>query len=439
MVVYWGAVKGQKGTPVSDFLNGITDFPTDKNFQYSRERTDRPENGATTPSFDPDKLAQIPVDDRRWAWLDVDLSAIRHNTMAARHFIGERCRLMAVVKAHGYGHGAIRCAKTALNSGADYLGVATIDEAIELREALINAPILVFGEPPMTAIPLLLAYKVMPSIYTPEFAINYGEAADKHGVRAPYHLAVNTGMNRIGIRFDEVIEFLRQIDFHRALDLVGTFTHYATADMEETLDFHLQTKRFMEAVNAMRAAGVNPGIVHASNSAAIFKYPDVHFDMVRQGISLYGIHPCPQTRRIVELKPAMSVHARVSDVKKVPMSEGVGYGMLYRSPGNVKICTLPLGYADGIARGLSGKMDVILEGERYPQVGLICMDQLMFEVNLRVYGNRKRVDPEIGDEVLLVGRQGNAVITIDDLAHALGTIPYEVVADLGRRMGRVYH
>lgn len=405
-------------------------------FQYARDHA-RPEGEAA--SFDPEKLGLIPDTDRRWAWTEIDLSAIRHNTMVLKNHVGRGVRIMAVVKADAYGHGAVRCAKTALNSGAEYLGVATIDEAIELREALVNAPILVLSQPPATAIPLLLAYKVMPSIYDPEFAIQYAEAADSYSIRAPYHLAVNTGMNRIGVRFDEVVEFVTQVSFHRALDLVGTFTHFATADMPETLDFHIQTKRFLEAIQAMRVAGVDPGIIHAANSAATIRYPDVHFDMVRPGIALYGCHPCQETRAMIELKPAMSVHARISDARLVPMSEGVSYGLRYRSPGSVKICTIPVGYADGLMRGLSGRTDFIVSGQRFHQVGTICMDQCMFEVDKRIYGTRRRIDPQVGDEVILVGREGDSVVTLDDMANTLGTITYELAIGFSKRMPRVFH
>ena len=240
------------------------------------------------------------------------------------------------------------------------------------------------------------------------------------------------------MRHDEVVEFLSQVSFHRALDLVGTFTHFATADSVETLDFQIQTKRFIEAIAAMRAAGVDPGIVHAANTAAAIRYPDVHFDMVRLGVGLYGLHPSQATRTMIDLKPVMSVHARITDVRTVPMSEGVSYGMNYRSPGSVKVCTVPVGYADGLRRGLSGRTDVIMQGQRCRQVGNICMDQCMFEVDLRVYGNRRRLDPQIGDEVLLVGRGGDSVITLDDMANTLGTINYEVACGFGLRMTKVY-
>lgn len=414
-----------------------TSTPTSKGMsRFLREA--KPGDDAPA-SFDPEKLRTISGTDRRWSWVEIDLSAIRHNAMAVKSRLPRGCRLMAVVKADAYGHGAVRCAKTALNSGAEYLGVATVEEAIELREGLVNAPILILGEPPISAIPLLLAYKIMPAVYTAEFAIQYAEAADSLGLRAPFHLKVNTGMNRIGVRYDEVVPFMHQVGFHRALDLVGTFTHFATADCAETLDFHIQTKRFLEAVNALRSAGVNPGIVHAANSAAAIRYPDVHFDMVRLGISLYGFHPCADTYTMIDLKPAMSVHARITDTKLVPMSEGVSYGLHYRSPGSVKICTVPIGYADGLRRGLSGNTSFIVDGRALRQVGNICMDQCMFEVDLRTYGTRKRLDPQIGDEVLIVGAAGDAVVTIDEMADKLGTIQHEIAIGFGcSRMPRIY-
>ena len=388
--------------------------------------------------FDFDVLDQIPATDQRWAWVEIDLSAIRHNVVEAKRHLQRGTRLMAVVKADAYGHGAVRVAKMALNSGAEYLSVATVPEAVELRRAGINAPLMLLAQPPDTSIPLLLAYRIIPSIYDAEFAIRYAETADVCGMRAPYHLAVNTGMNRIGVRFDEAISFLQQVGFHRALDLVGTFTHFATADSADTLDFQIQVKRFMEVISNMRMVGIDPGIVHCANSAALYRYPDVQFDMARLGISLYGFQACPETRSIADLKPAMSVHARITDTRLVPPSEGVSYGLNYRSPGSVKICTVPLGYADGLVRALSGNTDFILQGQRMRQVGNICMDQCMFEVDLRSYGTRRRIDPQVGDEVIIVGRQGNEEVTIDEMAEKLGTIQHEIAIGFAQRMPRVF-
>lgn len=425
---------------MDELINGFTGFANKQNvggFHHYAEADDVQRPAEEKAQFDPDQLARIPETDRRWSWVEVDLGAIKHNASTIKRNIGNR-HLMAIVKADAYGHGAVRVAQAALQAGADYLGVATVDEAIELREAYVNAPILIIAQPPATAIPLLLAYKIEPAVYTAEFAVQYGEAADSYGLRAPFHLAVNTGMNRIGVHYDEVVNFMSQISFHRALLLKGVFTHFATADCPDNLDFHRQERRFAEAIEALHAAGIDPGIVHAANSAAGIRYPEDWYDMVRLGISLYGYHPCPETFGSIDLRPAMSVHARITDTRFVPVGEGVSYGLHYRSAGSVKICTLPIGYADGFRRGLSYNTSVIYQGQLLPQVGNICMDQCMFECDLRTRPNRPRLDPQIGDEVLLVGRQGNVEITVDEIAEKLGTIQHEVTIGFAQRMPRIY-
>lgn len=387
--------------------------------------------------FDYERLDALAVPDKRWAWLEIDLAAIRHNVAETRRYLNARTRLMAVVKADAYGHGAVQASKAMLGAGADRLAVATVPEGIELRKAGITAPIAILEQPPLKSIPLLLAYNITPAVYEPDFAIAYGEEADRHGMMAPFHLAVNTGMNRIGVSYRDATEFLHQVSFHRALEHEGTFTHFATADSPDPLDFQMQMRRFIEALEEMNAAGFNPGLVHAANSAATYRFPDAHFDMVRCGISLYGIQPCEATRGRLNIRPAMSVHARIIDTHVLAVSEGVSYGYRYRSPGSVKICTLPLGYADGLQRVLSGNMDVIMNGRYYRQVGEICMDQCMFEIDLR---NRKNLDmgAQVGDEVLIVGSQGAAEVTIDELAEKAGTIPYELLVGFSQRMQKVY-
>lgn len=427
-----GQVESRKGGLVvtQDSLNGFTGFGR-------REVSNLHAVDLGDPMPFSEQELECEALSKRWAWIEVDQSAIRHNVLAARRMLHPRCKLMAVVKADAYGHGAIACAKTALASGASYLGVATVEEGLELREAGIEAPILILAEPPIESAPLLLAHNIMPAVYSPEFALAYAEIADAHNMKAPFHLALNSGMNRIGVRTDEVLEFLHQISFHRALELVGTFTHFATADCPETLDFGIQLRRFNEAIDAMRAAGFNPGIVHAANSAAIFRYPQAHFDMVRLGISLYGFHACDETRNTAVLQPAMSVYARITNVNTVPVSEGVSYGLHYRSPGSVKICTVPLGYADGLRRQLSGSCNFILDGRYCRQVGNICMDQCMFEVDMRSYGTNRRLNPQVGDKVTIIGREGDAVLTISEMAYKLGTIEHEVAIAFSHRMPRI--
>lgn len=341
---------------------------------------------------------------------------------------------MVVVKADAYGHGALQIAKTAINCGAAYLGVATVDEALELRSANIRSKILVLSQPPETAISLLIEHDIIPAVHTTEFAIQYAEAADQAGKLAPYHLAVNTGMNRIGVRYNEVMDFLKSISFHRALVLDGIFTHFATADIADQMEFKRQLGAFIQLLDNMKRAKIDTGIVHAANSAAIFRYPEAHFDMVRAGICIYGYYPSDLIKPYVQLDHSMSVHARVVDERILGLGEGVSYGHNYRARGSVKICTIPIGYADGLHREASGKMGVIYKGKIFPQVGSICMDMCMFEIDMNSADAQVNYNAQIGDEVLLVGRRGDAVITFEDLAESSGSLTYEMICSFSRRM-----
>lgn len=375
---------------------------------------------------------------RRWAWVQIDTEAIRHNVLELRKRIGQDCLLMAVVKADGYGHGAVAVARTALAAGADKLAVATIDEGIELRRAGVNASILVLSEPPQTAIPLLIEHRLTPAVDTVGFALALGEAADAEGLSFPYHLKVDTGMNRVGVHYNDAVEFLQMISFHRGLSLEGVFTHFATADSSDDWEFKLQLKRFEQLLDDFKLARIDPGIVHAANSASIILHKKTHFDMVRAGIALYGLHPSPMTKNLINLRPAMEVHARIAYVKHVPVGEGVGYGFTYRSPGNVQIATIPLGYADGLCRHLSNNMGVLLQGRFCPQVGTISMDQTTFEINMRGSLLIPRIEAEVGDEVIIIGRDGDIEATLDSMADALGTINYELACRFGMRLARIY-
>jgi len=424
---------------VQDLPNGFTGFSNRKNtasnYQYSRSVEAASHE---VKHYSADEVNAIDERDRRWAWVEIDRSAIQYNVMQTKRLLPNNCRLMAVVKADAYGHGSVEVAKAACSAGASYLGVATVDEAIKLRQADFREPILILSQPPAEAIPLLLFYNIYPAVYTTEFAIAYGEAADAHGMKAPYHLAINSGMNRIGVRHNDVVEFLTQVGFHRALQLEGCFTHFATADAPETLDFQIQINHFVDALRAIEAAGFNPGIVHCDNSAATYRYPKTNFDMVRLGIAMYGYQPAPDTHRIIDLRPAMTVHARITQVMTVPMSEGVSYGMNYRSPGSVKICTVPVGYADGLMRLLSGKINFAYQNRSVHQVGNICMDQCMFEVDLRSRSTMPTLDPHIGDEVLIAGPHDVVDCSIDTMANRAATIPYELICNFSRRMPRFY-
>lgn len=314
----------------------------------------------------------------RWAWVEIDLEAIRKNVRAFRSFLRPPCKLMAVVKANAYGHGAVPTALAARAAGADAFGVATVDEAIELRQSGIDDPILILAQPPVDAIDALIEYKVMPSVYDLEFVALLGQAADRAGTEARYHLALDTGMTRIGVAWDAAVEFMEVADRLSGVRLDGTFTHFATAERPSDWDFALQLRRFRTALDAMRSAGFSPGVAHCANTAAIVLHPEAHMSMVRLGVGMFGMHPGEATRDKIDLVPAMSVKARATRVIMPPVGEGVGYGMTYRvARPSIQIATLPLGYADGLSRGLSNKMEVLYGGQRWRQVGNICMDQCM--------------------------------------------------------------
>lgn len=266
----------------------------------------------------------------RGAWVEVDLNAIAHNIRVIRKRVGLERQIMAIVKADGYGHGSVHVARTALKAGVDQLAVSSVEEGVELREHGIEAPILVLSQPPMRAIPYVLAYDLTPTVITEEFALALGEEADLNGMVAKYHLAIDTGMNRIGIFYLDVVDFLQSINFHRGLELAGVFTHFATADEESDWDFRMQLQRFNEALQLMRNARIDYGLAHSANSAATQRYPEAYFDMVRVGITMYGLAPSPVLRNSDDLYPAMAVKAQIIQVREPQMGEGVSYGFNYR-------------------------------------------------------------------------------------------------------------
>ena len=373
----------------------------------------------------------------RWAWVEIDQGALRRNTRAFKNLLGYGKRLCCVVKADAYGHGAVQCAKIMHATGADMFAVATVSEGVQLREGGIKSPILVLNEPPIDACDTLLEYQIMPSVYSSEFALAYGERAVEMGCVGKYHMAIETGMNRIGVHFTDVLEFRREIDFHRGIECDGVFTHFATSDDPDGWDYRLQCTRFSEAVAAMKDAGFECGIVHCSNTPASMLDHSMQFDMIRAGIGLYGLQPCEKSAPIMPLEPVMSVRARVTRTIHPAMGEGVGYGFTFRVPrARVQVCTIPVGYADGLSRTLSNKMDVLYRGQRIRQVGNICMDQCM--VAIQQTPARQMPEAEVGDLITIVGKDGDAVISMDEMARLRGTINYEVACGFGMRLEKVY-
>ena len=357
----------------------------------------------------------------RWAWAEIDLGALRRNAKAFKAQLARGVKFMAIVKADAYGHGAAACAKALRSVGADQFGVATVDEGIALRQSGIEDPILVLNQPPLESIDDLVTFDLMPSIYEIDFALGFGEASSAAGKVGKYHLAIDSGMTRIGVRREEALELRRAIDFHRGLECAGTFTHFATADLLDDWDFALQVNRFTEAVSVIHEAGLETGLVHADNTPGTILHPDVQFDMCRIGIGLYGLHPAENTVPRIALEPVMSVRGRVTRA-------------IYP-----KVATVPIGYADGLARCLSNRMDVLVDGMRVRQVGNICMDQFMFAVDInRARSYRPGYEVMEGDMVTIMGADGDEYISADEIAKLQGTINYEVVCDFGMRLDKVY-
>ena len=367
----------------------------------------------------------------RPVWCDVDLDAIRANaaTLAA---IAAPAQLLATVKAEAYGHGAVPVARAALAGGATWLGVAFVEEGIELRDAGITAPILLLSEPPAIAAPTVVAYGLTPFVYTSTGIEALGRAASAAGV-APFalHLKVDTGMHRVGCAPEATVALAREIEAHPALRLEGLGTHLAAADDVDAATTLEQLARFDEVRADLRRAGIEPPIVHVANSAGLLGHGGARFDLVRVGIALYGIAPAAELAGRAELRPALSLRAEVAHVQDLPAGARVSYGGRYTLAAASRVVTVPLGYADGVPRnfGLVGG-EVLIRGMRCPVVGIVTMDQLLVDVGAAVV--------ERGDEVVLMGRQGDDEITAIEWAERLDTIPYEVVARVGSRVRRRY-
>lgn len=378
----------------------------------------------------------------RWAWAEINLVALRHNVQCFRKLLPEHLELMAILKADAYGHGAEHSAEVALAAGATQLGVATVAEGIELRNHNITAPILVLAEPPATAIPALLEHNLMPAVTSVKFALALGELASAKDMVANYHLAIDSGMTRIGVNFSDVVEFRSALDFHRGLCCAGTFTHFATADRLDDWDYNTQLTRFKTALRELEVAGFNCGLIHANNTAGALLHPESDFDMVRVGIGLFGLFPDPSLREALDINliPVMSVRSRILRAIYPQVGDGVGYAARYRVPKqNIQIATIPLGYADGLARTLSGEMDVLVDGQRCRQVGNICMDQCMFAVDVNgIRSFNPTHEVREGDVVTVMGCDGDEYISAEEIAAIEGTISYEVTCDFGMRLEKVY-
>jgi len=364
---------------------------------------------------------------RRPVWAEINLQAIAKNIRLFRKIIGPKTLLLAVVKADGYGHGAKMVSNAALKNGADQLGVALVEEGAALREAGITAPIQILGEIPDSAAALVINHNLIPTVCSLRAAESLSKAASQTGVVVRAQIKVDTGMNRLGFFPEEVLPFLKRVRELPNLEIEGIFTHFAMADRPESLYTVKQFNKFKDLFSSLPDRSL---LKHAANSAATILFPETHLDMVRIGISLYGLHASSATKTKATLFPALQLKTKISSVKKLGTGEGVSYGLTYKASRPTKIALLPLGYGDGYTRLLSNKSQVLIRGRRFPVAGTICMDQLMVDVG--------QSDIKPGEEAVLIGKQGNQEITVDEIAGILGTINYEVVCMINKRVPRIY-
>nr|WP_193580744.1 alanine racemase [Paenibacillus aceris] len=367
----------------------------------------------------------------RPTWVEISLDALRSNIEGFQKILPAGMKQMAVVKADAYGHGAVEVSKEALAAGVDYLGVAFFDEALELRNAGITAPILVLGYTPPEGARRARELDVTIAVYSYDVLKELQD--QQHEKKLKIHIKLDTGMGRLGLHTEaDAIPFIEQALTLPNVEVEGMFTHYANADEVDKSYTLEQYRRFERIVSYFTDKGVTFPYIHAGNSAAAIDLPGLTYSMVRLGISMYGLYPSEDVDQTkIELKPVLSLKTGIVHLKTLPPDSGISYGTIYHTKGEEQIGTLPIGYADGFSRMLSSKAEVLVRGKRVPVVGRICMDQCMINVS-------DVKDVQSLDEVVLIGEQDGERITAEDIARQLGTVNYEVICMISHRVARVY-
>ncbi|MGV8048946.1 MAG: alanine racemase [Anaerolineaceae bacterium] len=359
-------------------------------------------------------------------WLEIDLNAIKSNVARIKQITG--VEVMAVIKANGYGHGARPAAQAAIQGGATWCGVARIEEALALRRAGISCKLLVLGYTPPAKIPEAIDQQIVVSLTDPEMTNSYLEYARINGGTLHAHVKVETGMGRLGMLPSEIPTFLRALK-ESPISVDGIFTHFARADEPETGSTQAQIALFDQLLAALDSAGLKPKTVHAANSAAVFNFPKSWYDLVRPGNAIYGMSPSPDMQMDLNFKPALTWKARITSLRRYPAGSGISYGSTYVTHTDERIGVMPIGYGDGFRR--IDNQQVLVGGKRVNVVGRVCMDQSMLQLD-------NVPEAKVGDEVVLIGCQGEERISVDEVARRWSTINYEVVCGLADRLPRIY-
>ncbi|MEL0589493.1 MAG: alanine racemase [Planktothrix rubescens PR222] len=380
--------------------------------------------------------SEIEVGIRQRAWVEVDLGAIAENIRQLKGLLSPQTKLMAVVKADAYGHGAVSVAKTVCQAGAEWLAVATLPEGIELREAGIKQPILLLGAiHTVEEVQAIAHWQLQPTLCTPQQALLFSETLNKLDQSLAVQIKIDTGMSRLGTPWQQGLEFFKLVQRLPNLELAGIYSHFATADSPDPTVMRQQHYRYENVINEIRdhwQSDADPQflLLHISNSAATLADRNLHYDMVRIGLSVYGLYPATHLTSVVTLKPAMQIKARVTQVKTIEAGTGVSYGYQFIAKKQTKIAVIGIGYADGIPRNLSNKIKVLIRGQLVSQIGTITMDQIMLDVS-------EIPDLQVGEVVTLLGQDGEYSISADDWANTIGTISWEILCGFKHRLPRV--
>ncbi|MBN2897448.1 MAG: alanine racemase [Clostridia bacterium] len=368
----------------------------------------------------------------RPVWAEINLDHIAHNIREVRRVTKKDALVTAVIKADAYGHGAVALGQTLLDNGADRFAVATLSEAVQLRRNYGETPILILGYTPSEAADVVIDNDIIQTIYSLDQGKAFDAMAASRGKKVKVHIKLDTGMHRIGFQCtEETVQAILAISKLGNVEIEGIFTHFAVADEVDKAYTMTQVKKYNWVVDRLEEAGLHIPIKHVSNSAAIIDLPELNYNMVRAGIVLYGLYPSDDVKKQnMELREAMSLKAQLSHVKELDADTGISYGLKYKTPSKTKIGTIPIGYADGFTRMYSFKAHGLINGVNKPIVGRICMDQCMIELN--------GIDAKPGDVVTLFGRDGDAMISIEEVAGYVDTISYEVVCMIDKRVPRVY-
>jgi alanine racemase len=362
----------------------------------------------------------------------IDHEALRANMQQIRAKVGAEVKILCMVKANGYGHGAAAVALTLADSGADAFGVATLEEAVELRLTGVRAPVLVVAGVFPDQVDDLITHALTPVVYDVENLKDLDAEAQSRRAHVDFHLKVDTGMGRLGVLAAEATEWIPELKRLQALKLAGVFSHFSHAESVEGEYTRKQLMIFNDVISQLRAEGLAPPLVHFANSAATITLPAAYFNMVRPGLMLYGVYPSPEMTSQIVLKPVLSWKTKILQLKKVPSGASISYGQTFVTKRESLIATLPVGYADGYSRLLSNCGQTLVAGQRAPIAGRVCMDLTMIDVtDIR--------NVQQGDEVVLLGRQGAAEISADDMATWTNTISYEILTSIGARVPRIHY